>query len=678
MQVTHLPIYQFLEGSGKSFIIPVYQRDYAWTKINCQKLWEDIVDLSHHARNDHFLGTLVTIGRGFDEYTVIDGQQRLTTISIMLIALHNYLKKQDQLPDQEKFLSEQILDFLINKYSSEQDKRIRLKPNKQDQSYFESLFEDNSSLEAESNIVNNYYYFYNQIKSRELSPLQLFQSFQKIKIVLINLDTEQDDPQLIFESLNSTGVDLTAGDLIRNYMLMDLPPTEQDKMYNNYWIKIENLVGNLAEFVRNYLIYKEKISVKKGDVYPVFKKFALSQFKNDKESIVNDLLYFAEIYSWLIQIKSHKNESINNTLIRLNKIEFTVCHPYLFDVFNDLQNGILTEKEVKEILAIIESYAFRKMIVDNSTQGLNKMFITFSKEIKKEENWKDNYLEILKFKILEKTASQRFPNDQEFENALIYKEIYRTQSKNKNFLLESLENYNSSYSINIDELTIEHIMPQTLNKEWKESLGENWQEIHKKYLHTLGNLSLTAKNRELSNNSLEEKQAIDYKESKLKLSFKLDCGSKWREKEILDRAKRLAQDAISIWSYPTTKYKKVKPDEQLFDLTSEDNFSGSKPLFLYINNEKSVKLQTWKDLLISVCQYLYHFSPTQFKHIQKSQEFRWNFNPEKPLRRPAEFVKNNYVESNISANGIIGFLGKLCERMNYPPEKISFSVKHRK
>lgn len=449
-------------------------------------------------------------------------------------------------------------------------------------------------------------------------------------------------------------------------------------MYNNYWLKIENLVGNLAEFVRNYLIYKEKVSVKKDDVYPVFKKFALSQFENNKEAIVNDLLYFAEIYSWLIQVNSHKNESINENLIRLNKIEFTVCHPYLFDVFNDLQHGILTEKEVKEILAIIEVYAFRKMIVDNSTQGLNKMFITFSKEIKKEENWAKYYLDIFKFKILEKTASQRFPNDQEFENALIYKEIYRTQSKNKNFLLESLENYNSSYSINIDELTIEHIMPQTLNKEWKESLGENWQEIHKKYLHTLGNLSLTAKNRELSNNSLEEKQAIDYKESKLKLSFQLDRGSEWGEKKILDRAKRLAKDAISIWSYPTTKYKKVKPDEQLFDLTSEDNFSGSKPLFLYIDNEKSVKLKTWKDLLISVCQNLYHFSPTQFKHVQKSQEFRWNFDPEKPLRRPAEFVKNNYVESHISANGIIEFLGKLCERMNYPPEKISFSVKHQK
>ena len=678
MNVIHLPIYQFLEGSGKSFVIPVYQRDYAWTKINCQKLWDDIVDLSYQGRNDHFLGTLVTIGSGFQEYTIIDGQQRLTTISIMLIALHNYLKQQDQLPQQEQFLSEQVLEFLINKYAPEKHQRIRLKPNQQDQTSFASLFEDDRSFDGQSNIINNYKFFYDKISSGQLSPSQFFQSFQKLKIVLIDLVREQDDPQLIFESLNSTGVDLTAGDLIRNYILMDLPPIEQDQMYKNYWLKIENLVGNLAEFVRNYLIYQEKVSVKRDDVYTVFKKFAVKQFNNDKETIVKDLLYFAEIYSWLVQIRSHNNTGINHRLLRLNKIEFTVCHPYLFDVFNDLKQGFLTEDAVTEILAIIESYAFRKIIVDNSTQGLNKMFITFSKEIKKETSWKSSYLEILKFKILEKTASQRFPNNQEFETALIYKEIYRTQSKNKNFLLESLENHNSSYKVNLEELTIEHIMPQKLTKDWKESLGDNWQEIHKKYLHTLGNLSLTAKNQQLSNQSWEDKQAIDYQESKLKLNFKLDRATQWKEEEIVKRGKRLAQEALQIWSYPETKYEKNQPDEQLFDLSSEDSFSGSKPAYLYIENEDAIKLKTWKDLLVYVCRYLYDFSPTEFKHLQNSPEFRWNFDIEKPLRRATEFAENNYVEGNISANGTITFLGKLCERMNYPPEKISFSVKNQK
>ena len=183
MQVQQLPIYQFLEGTGKSFIIPVYQRDYAWTRINCQKLWDDLVGLSNNDRNDHFLGTLVTIGSGFEEYTVIDGQQRLTTVSILLIALHTFLKNKEQKNDEEIVLSEQLLDFLINKYSNEQDKRIRLKPNKQDKEHFENLFANTNNLNINSNIVNNYKFFYDKISSEILTPKQLFGAFRKFKVV---------------------------------------------------------------------------------------------------------------------------------------------------------------------------------------------------------------------------------------------------------------------------------------------------------------------------------------------------------------------------------------------------------------------------------------------------------------------------------------------------------------
>lgn len=337
MQVQQLPIYQFLEGSGKSFIIPVYQRDYAWTRINCQKLWDDLVDLKNNTRVDHFLGTLVTIGSGFQEYTVIDGQQRLTTTSILLIALHTFLKNKEEKTDEEKVLSEQILDFLINKYSPEKDKRIRLKPNKQDKEYFENLFSNGNAENVNSNIVSNYNFFYEKIKSEILSPQEVFDAFRKLKIVLIDLVRGQDDPQLIFESLNSTGVDLTAGDLIRNYILMDLQPVEQEKMYKTYWINIEKLTENIAEFVRNYLIFKTKTWVKKDDVYTVFKKFSLETFSRDKESVLKDLLYFSEIYGWLVQINKYPNNIVNKKLERLNKLEFTVSHPYLMDVFNDLK-----------------------------------------------------------------------------------------------------------------------------------------------------------------------------------------------------------------------------------------------------------------------------------------------------------------------------------------------------
>ena len=334
------------------------------------------------------------------------------------------------------------------------------------------------------------------------------------------------------------------------------------------------------------LFLRQKTAIKKEDVYTVFKKFSFETFNHNRESVLKDLLYFAEIYSWIVQINKHQNHTLNKHLERLNKLEFTVSHPYLLDIFNDSRNNIISEEIVKEILMIIESYAFRKILVDNTTQGLNKMFISFSKEIKKEKSWKENYLNILSYILLEKRVSQRFPTNEEFEYALITKEIYKLQAKNRNFLLESLENYKSAYLVNVAELTVEHIMPQTLTKEWKNKLGDNWQEIHKKYLHTLGNLSLTAKNPELSNNTFEDKQQIDFQTSRLKLNFKLDDRIIWNEESIIDRAKDLSNSAKHIWLFPKTTYIKLIPETQFFDLTSEDNFTGSKPCCLYIEDDE--------------------------------------------------------------------------------------------
>lgn len=384
-----------------------------------------------------------------------------------------------------------------------------------------------------------------------------------------------------------------------------------------------------------------------------------------------------EIYSWFVQITKYPNSDINKQLSRLNRLEFTVCYPYLFDIFNDIKSGNINEEVAKNILIIIESYAFRKILVDNTTQGLNKLFISLGKDIKKEETWRDQYLDILSYILLEKRVSQRFPNDEEFENALINKEIYRLQAKNKSFLLESLENYKSAYPVSLEELTIEHIMPQTITNKWKNILGENWKEVHKKYLHTLGNLSLTAKNQELSNNSFEDKQQIDFQISKLKLNFKLDGLSEWNEEKILDRAKDLIKNSKDIWPYPKTAYSKPIPEEQIFDLTSEDNFSGSKPSRIFFDNdENGIEIKTWRDLLVNTCNYLYEFSPTQFNEIQNNPEFKWYFDEEKPLRHPLEFRTNEFVEGNISANGAIAFLFKLCERLNYEPENIQFSIKN--
>jgi uncharacterized protein with ParB-like and HNH nuclease domain len=665
-------MYQFLEGSGKSFVIPVYQRDYAWTKVNCEKLWNDIIELCQHNRQDHFLGTLVTIGNsGFQEYTVIDGQQRLTTVSLFLKALHSYLEQKEERKPEEETLKERLLnDFLIDKYSSQKDLRIRLKPNKQDRASFEKLFE-NSEFESDSNIVTNFRFFLDKI-SQGPTPQELFEAFMKLKIVLINLDRSQDDPQLIFESLNSTGVDLTAGDLIRNYILMDLEKEEQEQMYKQYWVEIERKAGDVAEFVRNYLIFKFKSYVKKADVYLYFKRFAT----DTKEGILRDLLDFAEIYAAFVQREPHPSEKINKRLQRLHKLEFTVCYPFLLDCFQDYKRGELHQDTILQILQITESHAFRKVLVDNNTQGLNKMYVTLAREIKKEAAWKEQYVDILSYILREKRFSQRIPNDEEFENTLLNKEVYRLNQKNKSFLLESLENYNSTYRVDADELTIEHIMPQTLTSEWKERLGENWERVHQKYLHTLGNLTFTAKNTKLSNHLFENKQDIDFQTSKLKLNKDLEKIEQWDEQTIIARAKKLATEAMEIWQFPETDYIKQAPQEEIFDLTTEDSFSGLKPSRLFLEEEEDgIEVQHWRDLLMKVCNFLYDYSPTRFNEIENDGDMQSWIGAESSLRDPLLLRNNIFIEGNRNANSILSFLRQLSEQIGYSPENIQFSIK---
>ena len=388
MQVKEIPIYQFLEGSDKRFIIPVYQRDYSWPKKNCQKLWDDMLILANSQRPDHFLGTIVGIVSNYAEYVIIDGQQRLTTISIFLLSLHNFLKNKIDKSEEENRLESQLLEFLIDKYSKDQARRIRLKPNKQDEVFFNNLFKDSEEKKSEisSNIVNNYNFFSEKIHNCEIAPQDLFNYFRKLKIILIDLVRGIDDPQLIFESLNSTGVDLESSDLIRNYILMDLEPEKQEQFYQKYWLEIEKLVEDRFEgFVQNYLIFKNKSWIKSDDVYENFKKFVKENFAQDKEKILQDLIYYAKIFSIIFQITKHKNSEINNCLQRLCELDFTVVDPYFLDVFADLDLGILSEENVIKIIKIIESFAFRKNFVENTTQGLNKFFVTLAKEIKKEK-----------------------------------------------------------------------------------------------------------------------------------------------------------------------------------------------------------------------------------------------------------------------------------------------------
>jgi uncharacterized protein with ParB-like and HNH nuclease domain len=677
MNVQKTPIYQFLEGAGKSFVIPVYQRDYAWTIPNCQKLWDDIVFMETNKKQGHFLGTIVTIANDFQEYLVIDGQQRLTSTSLLLLALHNFLKTKKNKSPQEASLTEQVLDFLINKYSQDQSKRIRLKPNKGDKDFYEQLYDGGLNNLVDSNINTNYNYFYKQIEKNILSPIELFQLFQKLEIVLISLDRGVDDPQLIFESLNSTGVDLNDGDLIRNYILMDLPPQMQENLYASYWVKIENCVNDVAEFVRVFLMYRNQENVRKTnrEIYSEFRLYCEDKFAKNPEKTLMEMLEFAQLYSYFICTTKFPNAKIGIALNRIFKLEATIVYPYMLDLFYDYKKGLVSGDVLLKVLTLIESYVFRKVIVDGTTQGLNKFFLTLGKDIKKDKNWQTKYLDIFCSILINRSFTQKFPTDEDFTMALQEKEVYKYQSKNRNLLLHSLENHNSAYKIDSDDLTVEHIMPQTLNNLWKEKLGSNWSEIHRKYLHTLGNLSLTAKNAELANSDFETKQKIDFQSSKLKLNYDLG-GKVWNEKSIVTRANNLAKEALQIWPYPITKIVSQIVENEIYDLESEFNPTNKKPVKFYFGNE-SMEVKAWKDLLTIMSSYFYIQSPTEFKALITSPKFFKYFSFEgnnRTLKSPIKFAAGYYIEGNKSSSDIILIISKMCDFMKFDKSKVQVEV----
>ena len=473
---------------------------------------------------------------------------------------------------------------------------------------------------------------------------------------------------MIFESLNSTGVGLNDGDLIRNYILMDLENQEQENFYTNYWLKIEKLTNNnIAEFVRNYLMFKLNISVKQTDrdTYYKFREYTKIKFKN-KESILKDLMYFAKIYSYCIQQSSHPNKNINYNLEKLFDLDFKICYPYLLDLLDKFEKKILPEEEIVLVLKLIESYAFRRIIVEGTNQGLNKFFIILAKEINNKLDTQIKYSDTLSSILLSKSANLKFPDNESLISALEIKEVYKFNRKNKNFLFHSLENHNSEYKVDLDDLTIEHIMPQRLTAKDKQKLGENYQEIHKKYLHTIGNLRLTANNSKMGNKGFQEKQKIDSRANVLNLNKGLNEVKEWNEKEIIKRAKNLAEIATKVWIYPVSILQ-YEQEKEVYDLDENTNFTGKKPKILYIE-DKPFQADSWKDILKIICKSLYEKSPTEFKQIISNSELNKYFsleNDSNKIRAKIEFTKNHFVEGNLSANSTISFIIKLCNLVNY-------------
>ena len=575
MKATETRLTKFLQGTHQ-FIIPIYQRTYSWTEKQCEQLWNDIIRVSQNEANpSHFIGSLVSIDKGqngpsgVDQYLVIDGQQRLTTLTLLLSAFSKALKGQDSTEVTEKKITNR---FLFNNEESKEE-RYKLILTQSDKDTLIRLLDGQELPEKYSaNIKNNYDFFESKIEKSKVDLDGLYRGILKLMVVDISLNTIHDNPQRIFESLNSTGRELSQADLIRNYVLMGLDKEEQEYIYTNHWRPIEEgfdraqATEYFDRFMRDYLTIKTGQIPNIKDVYSSFKEHVTNEQKPTRE-LVSDIHYFARFFCRLAFVEK-PNGDLEKKIADINTLKVDVAYPFLLEVYSDFDRNLITKDEALEVFSMVESYVFRRAICGVPTNSLNKTFANLASEIKK-----DDYVESLKAAFVFKESYRRFPKNDEFELQLILKDVYNTRRILK-YLLGKLENFDRKETVNVDEYTIEHIMPQNKNLswKWKKDLGEKWAEVHSKYLHTIGNLTLTGYNPELSDKSFLEKRDMEggFSKSPICLNSDLAALTQWNEDAILMRACKMTKKSLKIWKYPDMSDKELEKHSAIEDDVDED------------------------------------------------------------------------------------------------------------
>jgi len=565
VKATETNLLKFLRKSPQ-FIIPIYQRNYSWTEAQCQQLWSDLLRSGHDEDIcGHFIGSIVYVERGLSTVTtqeallVIDGQQRLTTCTLLIAALAKYFEV-NQLPEVlDGFSARKLHNYYLLNPEEDGDRHYKLILSETDKRTLLAIIKSAPMpTEISTRIEQNYSLFQKLIESHQDEILAICQGLAKLLIVEVSLDRTQDNPQLIFESMNSTGLELSQADLIRNYILMGLEPKLQTELYQNYWRPMEKAFGQKAyvthfdPFMRHYLTAKTGEIPNVREVYAAFKAFARAS-QLDTTALVADIHAYASYYC-AMALGAETEPKLKAAFHDLRELKVDVSYPFLLDVYHDYKQGRLSTDELVSIVRLVESYVFRRAICSIPTNSLNKTFPGLSRTLKK-----DRYLESVQAAFLLLPSYRRFPSDDEFQREIKQRDLYNFRSRS--YWLRRLENHGRKERVMVEDYTIEHILPQNevLSSEWKEELGPEWQQIQQRYLHTLGNLTLTGYNSEYSDYPFAYKRdevlnndgkKIGFKYSPLNINEGLGQVDKWNEAAIKARAERLAKDATKVWAAP--------------------------------------------------------------------------------------------------------------------------------
>lgn len=558
MKASEAMLLTLLKKSAQ-FIIPIYQRNYSWTEKECRQLWDDIIRAGNNKNiSVHFMGSIVYIEAGLNQAThqapllVIDGQQRLTTVTLLIAALANVLGESEPV---DGFSARKLRNYYLLNPEETGERFFKLLLSQTDKTTLSSIVSSAEIAEPKSiRIAQNFSLFEELLQACNGDFAPICNGLAKLVVVDIALSRDQDNPQLIFESMNSTGRELSQADLIRNYILMGLEPKHQTKLYEQYWRPMELSFGQEAystqfdAFMRHYLTVKTGDIPRIGEVYDAFKEYASPYRETDSsvEQLVKDLRDFAK-YFCAMALGDETDISLKVVFNDLRELKVDVAYPFLLELYHDYKNEILTNSDFIEIIRLIEAYVFRRSICSIPTNSLNKTFATFSKANKKEK-----YLESIKAHFLSLPSYRRFPNNEEFHRDIQKRDLYNF--RNRSYWLRRFENFGRKERVPVDEYTIEHILPQNdnLSAPWKSDLGHDWERVREDWLHTLGNLTLTGYNSEYSDRRFIEKRDMEggFRQSPLKVNAGLGSLEKWDEEAIKSRANKLATEALKVWPQP--------------------------------------------------------------------------------------------------------------------------------
>lgn len=556
MKAKDTSLLTFMRNATQS-IIPIYQRTYSWQLPQCQQLWADILRAGASTEGHiHFIGSLVYIERDQSQVSnqsplmVIDGQQRLTTVTILLEALARHVGEGDPV---EGFSAKKIRGYyLLNDLESE-DRRYKLLLTQTDrESLIALLSQAPAPRDRSVRVEENFKWFTQALAGLGNDMSVVCRGLTKLMVVDVALTRGQDNPQLIFESLNSTGKELSQADLIRNYVLMGLDPDLQKRLYEQYWRPMEQDFGQVAyndhfdAFMRHYLTVRTRDIPRQGEVYTAFKAWSQKSEAGDTEALLKDVRHFAHHYC-VLALGATADKELMRALQDLRELKVDVSYPLLLELMHDQAEGRLSLQDLIAAVRLVEGYVFRRAVCNIPTNSMNKTFARFTANVKK-----DRYLESIQAQFLLLPSYRRFPSDAEFEREIQRRDLYNFRSKS--YWLRRLENHGRKEPFQIESLTIEHVMPQNenLSAAWKNELGPEWERIQGTYLHTLGNLTLTGYNPELSDRPFQEKRDMEggFKDSPIRMNQDLGRLEHWDEEAIKARAAKLAAKAVQVWTAP--------------------------------------------------------------------------------------------------------------------------------